>query len=230
MIKKIIIVTVGLITFTIIFIFSMDWGTVESNIKKTKILTTDSLTNSKDEVLDLSQMPVSTYSASTKNGDNLELLFNIDGLKKTTGRFNNFSVTLKVDSVWQKSNLKVSINASSIYTNNKMRDESLVSDDFFDVKTYPFITYVSDSIIKADTTLIAYGQLTLIGQTNSLNFPFNYYGFTKNNNGLFVYVFEGQFSFDRTQYGMPHEKGVGDIVHISFYVDLMENKYAKSIH
>lgn len=229
MIKKIIIVTVGLIAFTIIFIFLMDWGSVKSNVKKTIINKTDSTSTTISETLDLSQMPVASYSASTKSGDNLELLFNIDGLKKTTGRFNDFSVNLKVDSVWQKSSLKVNINASSIYTDNKMRDESLVSDEFFDVKTYPLITYVSDSIVKADTTLMAYGQLTLMGQTNRLKFPFKYYGFTKNNSGLFVYVFEGQFNFDRTHYGMPHEKGVGDIVHISFYVDLMEDEYAKSM-
>ena len=228
MIKQIIIVAVGVIGFALIWTYS-HWGNVKSNIKKTITNKTDSTATTISETLDLSQMPIATYSASTKNGNNLELLFNIDGLKKTTGRFNDFSVYLKVDSVWQKSNINVNINASSIYTDNKMRDESLISDDFFDVKSYPEISFISDSITLGDTSLIAHGKLELKGIITPLSFPFIYYGSTKNNNGLFVYVFEGQFNLDRTQYGMLHEKGVGDIVHLSFYVDLMEEEYAKSM-
>jgi len=228
MIKQIIIVAVGVICFALLWTY-YKWGFVKSNVKKTIINKTDRTISSKTKTLDLSQMPIATYSASTKNKNNLELLFSIAGLLNTTGRFNEFSVTLNVDTVWQKSNINVSINASSIYTNNKMRDESLVSDDFFDTKKYPEIKFVSDSITLGDTSLIAHGKLELMGKINTLNFPFIYYGNTKNNIGQFVYVFEGQFDFDRTKYGMLHETGVGDMVHVSFYVDLMENKYAKSM-
>ena len=213
MLKKIILTSLGLMAFVIIFVFSMDWGTVKSEIKKTDYVFKENI------VYDLNLFDVGKYKASTKQKDNLELLFNIEGLKKTTGRFNDVNVSLEVKPNRKKSILNVEIDVNSVFTNNKIRDESLVSDEFFNVAKYPTITYVSDSLIFKNNLMNVYGQLTFMGNTYPLEFPFTILGLAEKNNQTLIGI-EGQFEFDRTKFGMPHETGVGDIVSISFYVDL----------
>ncbi len=161
------------------------------------------------------------YAASNAKGDILELLFNIDGLKKTTGRFDDVEVKLEVqpDRKWSK--LEVYIASISIFTNNKMRDESLIGPDYFDAAQFPMISFVSDSILLADTAMVAYGKLDFLGEKNPLNIPFKVLGKTEKNNQN-IYGFEGAFAFDRTQYGMTSENGIGDVASMSFYVDLTE--------
>lgn len=142
-------------------------------------------------------------------------------LKKTTGRFNDVEVVLEVKEKRETSQLLVNIKTASIFTNNKMRDESLVSDEFFNVQKYPEIIFKSDSLTNKNYVMKAYGKLTFMGETKPLNFPFTVLGKTIKKEQV-TYGVSGSFDFDRTKYGMPHEKGVGDIVHISFYVDFVE--------
>lgn len=213
MLKKIILTSLGLIAFAIIFVFSMDWGTVKSEIKKTDYVFKENI------IYDLNLFDVGKYKASTQQKDNLELLFNIEGLKKTTGRFNDVKVSLEVKPIRKESILIVDTDVNLVFTNNKMRDEALVSDEFFNASKYPKITFVSDSLILEKKSMNAYGKLTFMGNTNPLEFPFSFLGKTIKNNQT-LYVVGGRFDFDRTKFGMPHETGVGDIVSISFYVDL----------
>ena len=37
-----------------------------------------------------------------------------------------------------------------------------------------------------------------------------------------VEVFEGSFSYDRTEYGMQKSDGVGDLVNVKFYTELVK--------
>jgi polyisoprenoid-binding protein YceI len=48
------------------------------------------------------------------------------------------------------STLKVQIETASLDTNNKKRDDHLRSHEFFDVATYPVMTFVSKEVIVAD--------------------------------------------------------------------------------
>ena len=206
----------SILVVIVIVIVKMDWGTVESEVKKTDIVVKQK-EGGIDTFHDITYFDTGMYNSTTAEKDNVELLFNIEGLKKTTGRFNDFEVYLNVDG--DSSSLEVNIQANSIFTNNKMRDESLVSDEFFNANKYPEIKFKSTSIIKSDTCMIAAGMLDFIGQQNALSIPFNVLGEGVNDGGNFVYIIEGRFEFDRTKFGMPTEKGIGDIVSISFYCE-----------
>lgn len=218
--KKIVISLLGLCVFLGIFIFVMDWnwGEVKSEIKKTNYTTTTDSADVNKTFFTLKLFDEGNFTASHANNDNLELLFNIDGLKKTTGRFDDVSVNLEVKHNRKASVLSVKIKSNSIFTDNSMRDESLVSDEFFNSQKFPLITYESDSLIPQNHQMMAYGKLNLLETTKTLNFPFDILGKTQENKQNLIGV-SGSFEFDRTQYGMPHEKGVGDVVKISFYVD-----------
>ncbi len=68
-----------------------------------------------------------------------------------------------------KSKVQVSIDTASINTNVQKRDEHLRSADFFDVATYPTMTFVSKKIAKAGTgKLKVTGDLTLHGITKEV--------------------------------------------------------------
>jgi len=213
MIKKIILTLLGVMAFVIIFVFSMDWGNVKSKIKKTDYVFKENI------VYDLNLFDIGKYTASIQEKDNLELLFNIEGLKKTTGRFNDVIVNLEVKPNRTESILNIDIDVNSIFTNNKMRDEALVSDEFFDASKYPTISFVSDSLILKNNLMNAHGHLIFMGNTYPFEFPFSFLGKAIKNNQT-LYGVTGRFDFDRTEFGMPHETGVGDVVSISFYLDL----------
>jgi polyisoprenoid-binding protein YceI len=62
------------------------------------------------------------------------------------------------------------VDAESIATNNKKRDQHLRSDDFFDVAKYPTLTYSATGVTPvADGQLKVTGSLTVHGQTRPLD-------------------------------------------------------------
>jgi polyisoprenoid-binding protein YceI len=220
--KKIIIIIIALLIIGGIGLFLIPWGGVESEVVKTEIIQNSDDLAIDDEIIikDLKPIQPNSYKSSIKQKDNLELLFNLEGLKKTTGKFNDVNVTFTIDSVREKSQLIVEINSASIFTNNDMRDEHIKEPDFFNVNKFPIIKYESNSIKTGDTSLVAKGELELLGQKNTLDLPFKYLGEGKNEKQEIIHAFEGGFEFDRTQYGMQEEAGVGNIVKITFYAEL----------
>lgn len=86
------------------------------------------------------------------------------------GNFEKFSGTIDInDKDITKSTVQVSINTNSINTNVQKRDEHLKSPDFFDVATYPTMTFVSKKVTKAGSNkLKVVGDLTLHGVTKQV--------------------------------------------------------------
>lgn len=68
-----------------------------------------------------------------------------------------------------KSSVEVQIATASIDTNNKKRDDHLRSPDFFDVATYPAMSFVSKEVVIEDgSPAQIHGELTLHGQSRSV--------------------------------------------------------------
>lgn len=68
-----------------------------------------------------------------------------------------------------KSKVEVTIDTASINTNVQKRDEHLRSAEFFDVATYPSMTFVSKKVVKAGKDkLKVTGDLTLHGITREV--------------------------------------------------------------
>ena len=68
-----------------------------------------------------------------------------------------------------KSKVEVTIDTASINTNVQKRDEHLRSADFFDVATFPAMTFVSKKVAKAGKNkLKVTGDLTLHGITKQV--------------------------------------------------------------
>ncbi len=99
-----------------------------------------------------------------------ELLFKVKHLmiSSVKGEFKSFAAEVEGED-FQKSSIKVVIDASSIFTNNTDRDNHLKSADFFDVEKYPSVTFVSTSFTKkSDELFELVGDLTMRGVTKSV--------------------------------------------------------------
>jgi polyisoprenoid-binding protein YceI len=87
------------------------------------------------------------------------------------GEFKEFDIKVSYDQGdITKSKVEVTIDATSISTDNERRDNDLRSDHFFDVTKYPSITFVSKGIAKIADGLEMTGDLTMHGVTKEVTF------------------------------------------------------------
>lgn len=90
-------------------------------------------------------------------------------VSKVHGRFSQWNGTLELDEQdLTNSRLDVAIDAASVDTKEPKRDEHLRSADFFDVATYPQLTFKSTRIEKHGSDYKVTGDLTIRGITKSV--------------------------------------------------------------
>lgn len=96
------------------------------------------------------------------------------------------------------SSFQVTIKSSSINTNNESRDEHLRESDYFDVKNYPLIRFVSSSIQTSGgkNSYKAAGTLTIKNISRVINIPFSAEMSGKG------WIFTGQFTINRRDYAV----------------------------
>ena len=123
---------------------------------------------------------------------------------KVRGSFNDFTGTVTVpESGISGAEAKVTINASSIDTRNADRDGHLKSNDFFDMETYPELTFVSTSIAaNGDGGVDVTGDLTIKGNTKSITIPFDYEGTATDPFGNLRAGFEGKTVIERKDFDL----------------------------
>lgn len=88
------------------------------------------------------------------------------GIMSVSGTFGKFKGTVDIDDTdITKSKVDVSIETVSINTGIDRRDNHLRSEDFFDVKKFPAMTFVSTKVESDKEKLKVYGDLTIRGIT-----------------------------------------------------------------
>lgn len=118
---------------------------------------------------------------------------------KTNGTFSG----LKGKIIFDLSNIStwafdVTVQPSTVNTNNGSRDGHLKKPDYFDASKYPTIRLVSTEIKVMDKPGVYQfiGNLTIKGVTKPIQFPFKV---NKSNGG---YVFTGDFGINRRDFGV----------------------------
>ncbi len=98
-------------------------------------------------------------------------------VSKVRGKFGNFSGQIVTAEDPFKSSATAEIDLKSITTGNDQRDEHLRSADFFEVETYPTMTYRSAGARFEDGNYILDGDLTLKGITRRVPLVLELNGF-----------------------------------------------------
>jgi len=89
------------------------------------------------------------------------------------GRFDRYKVSIQGDPVDLSGvQIRVELEARSINTSNRKRDEHLRSEDFFDVEHFPKIVFTSSQIKRDGDKLVLRGTLEMHGAKQELEIPF----------------------------------------------------------
>lgn len=90
-------------------------------------------------------------------------------ISTVTGSFNDFEITATADDSFSNPQFTTTIQTTSVDTNNERRDNHLRSADFFEVETYPQMTFMTTSVTSTgDKTFDLTGNLTLHGVTKEV--------------------------------------------------------------
>jgi polyisoprenoid-binding protein YceI len=139
------------------------------------------------------------------------------GLSWTQGRFDGLSGAFSIDGADpSQSSFALTINATTVNTNNAQRDEHLRSPDFFNVKQFPAITFKSTAVKGAKDGYEVTGDLTMHGVTRSITLPLTGGKQAEFPKGVQRTGFSTQLRLKRSEFGMDHfAEAVGDDVYVN---------------
>jgi polyisoprenoid-binding protein YceI len=121
------------------------------------------------------------------------------------GRFSDFSGTLYLDGANpESSRAEVTIKVASLDSRSDQRDEHLRGADFFDVETYPEITFKSTRAAagKDDDEYRLWGDLTIKGVTREVELVLTFTGSAQDPWGGQRVGFEGRTTVNRKDWGL----------------------------
>ena len=131
------------------------------------------------------------------------------GFSYVMGRFNRFDGVFTYDPLDPAaSKVRVTVDVSSIDTNNPERNKHLRSKKFFDVKKYPRATFVSTSYEPTGNhTALLRGKLTLHGVTRPIVIKVKELGAGKDPWGGYRRGFEGRVRLALRDYNITTDLG-----------------------
>lgn len=155
------------------------------------------------------------------------LNFNIShsGISMVNGKFTDYTgdLTIKGED-FESANIDFTIQVASLNTNVEMRDNHLRSADFFEVETYPTMTFKSTKVLatgKPDYYLL-HGKLKIKDVTKDVIFDVKYGGKVASDEGEKIGV-KATTTINRFDYNIdydPTAQGVGKdviiIIHAQF--------------
>lgn len=121
-------------------------------------------------------------------------------------------------------NVKISVDANSINTNDEKRDEHLKNEDFFNVKKFPTLDFASKKVVfKGKKPAKMLGDLTIAGVTKPVTIDIEFMGSIMSLYGSEIVAFKGKTKINRKDFGMSWNKAldkgglaIGEDVEIAF--------------
>jgi len=125
-------------------------------------------------------------------------------VSKVRGRFDRFSGTIVTDEDLARSSVNVTIDATSINTNEPNRDNHVRSADFLDVENFPNITFRSTAVRSEGGEFFIDGELTIRGATRPVTLDVEVNGFTPDPYGGTRAGFSASTEIDRQDFGVSY--------------------------
>ena len=150
-------------------------------------------------------------------------------VSKVRGRFTAFSGQIVTADDPTKSSVTAEIDLSSINTGQEQRDEHIKSADFFEVETYPTMTYRSTGVKVEDGEYVLAGDLTLKGVTRSVPLKLELQGFGPDAYGGYRAGFTATGEINRSDFNVsfnaPMANGgvvVGDKIQLQLEIEAVK--------
>ncbi|MCH9647855.1 MAG: YceI family protein [Deltaproteobacteria bacterium] len=152
---------------------------------------------------------------------------------KVRGNFTSFEGKILLDSGnLEASSVNFEIDASSVNTSNKDRDDHLRGEDFFAVEKFPKITFESASFKKSgDDRYDVEGTLTMRGVAKKVTLPVSFLGEAKDPWGNTRAGFETEITLNRKDYGINWNAALdqggyilGDDVKVEINLEVIKEK------
>jgi len=185
----------------------------------------------------VSSIVVSSASAATYTIDpsHSEVSFSVRhlGISKVSGKFDKYEGTIDFDAAnVGASKTNVTIQASSINTNQEKRDTHLKACDFFCVEKFGTLTFASKSVkpLSADKFQVV-GDLSLHGITKEVTLDVTFNGEAVGPDGNSRAGFSATGDLNRKDFGLTWSKlteaggvMVGDEVNLRLEIEATKNK------
>jgi polyisoprenoid-binding protein YceI len=151
-------------------------------------------------------------------------------LSKVRGQFETFNGTIDLDeNNPTEATVEVQIETASINTRDPKRDGHLRSPDFFDSEKFPYMTFKSTKVERADENHARLsGDLTIRDVTQPVTLAVEYTGTAKSPWGTVSLGFTGETRINRKDWGLTWNQGletggvlVGDEIDIIIELELV---------
>lgn len=168
-------------------------------------LTTTSTANPAIRIVGTQELPaVGTYALDASHS---QVGFSVRHLmvSKTKGRFSDFAGTVHIAENPLESSVSVTIQANSVDTRDEQRDAHLRSGDFFDVESWPTLTYESPRRSVRQVGARRYvleGDLTVKGVTQPVPLELTFEGGAVDPWGGVRLGFSAKAELDREAFGL----------------------------
>jgi len=151
---------------------------------------------------------------------------------KVPGGFLKFAGTVEYDPAKPEAgSVTVSIDAASVNTRQERRDKHLRSADFFDVESYPMLTFESTKVVKGEgNAFTVEGNLTMRGVTKPVTLAAVYLGSNERTAGFEATTTVNRKDFDISWNRTLDNGGVvlGDDVEITITIEANVPEKTKS--
>lgn len=121
---------------------------------------------------------------------------------KVRGRFTEVEGSITFADSVEASSANATIAAASVTTGSEQRDGHLQSPDFFDVATYPSITFASTAVRAEGGEFVLEGDLTIKDVTKRVTVPVEFEGTATDPFGNQRAGFSAAFDVDREDWGL----------------------------
>jgi polyisoprenoid-binding protein YceI len=124
------------------------------------------------------------------------------GISKVRGQFTELEGTLTLGETLADSSVTATIQAASFNSGDAGRDGHVKSADFFDVETFPTLTFASSSVSGDADDFELTGELTIRGIARTVTFKGEYNGVAVDPFGATRAGFEAKTVISRKDFGL----------------------------
>ena len=136
---------------------------------------------------------------------------------KTKGQFKKISGSFSFPEDLSKASVNVTLKMSNFTTFNSMRDESLMSDEYFSADKYPKMSFKGTGFEEVEDGLYELkGTFTMLGKTKPVIVSMQRIELEDR------IVLIGSGSLDRTEFGMDPSASEGNVVDFNYQADLSQ--------